>query len=50
MFWNYELKFKEIDFNTERASRDFPKFVKQLSLKFLFLYNYWSLMNFEQFY
>ena len=27
-------KFKEIEFNAGRFSRDFPKFVKPLSVKF----------------
>ena len=30
-------KFKEIEFNAGRFSRDFPKFVKPLSVKYLFL-------------
>ena len=30
-------KSKEIEFNAGRFSRDFPKFVKQLSVKFSFL-------------
>ena len=37
MLFNYQLKSKEIEFNAERFSRDFPKFVKPLLVKFLFL-------------
>ena len=36
-FFNYWAKFKEIEFNAGRFSRDFPKFVKELSVKFLLL-------------
>ena len=34
IFFNYSKKFKEIEFNDGRFSRDFPKFVKPLSVKF----------------
>ena len=36
-FFNYQAKLKEIEFNAGRFSRDFPKFVKPLSVKFLLL-------------
>ena len=39
-FFNYKLKLKEIVFNVGRFSRAFPKFVKPLSVKFLFLYKH----------
>ena len=32
-FFNYQLKFKEIEFKSERFSRNFPNFVKPLSVK-----------------
>ena len=37
IFFNYSLKFKEIEFNAGIFSRDAPKFVKPLSVKFSFL-------------
>ena len=36
-FFNYKLKFKEIDFNAVIFLREFPKFVKPLSMKFVLL-------------
>ena len=36
-FLNYKLKSKSILFNAERFSMAFPKFIKPLSVKFLFL-------------
>ena len=36
LIFNYLQKYKEIEFNAGRFSRDFPKFVKSLSVKFLF--------------
>ena len=37
MFFNCQLKSKETEFNAGRFSRDFPKFVKPQSVKFLLL-------------
>ena len=37
VIFNYLAKFKQIEFNYRRFSRDFPKFVKPLSVKFLLL-------------
>ena len=34
IFFNYPVKSKEIEFNAETFSRDFPKFIKTLSVKF----------------
>ena len=36
-FFNYQEKIKEIECNAGRFSRDFPKFAKPLSVKFLLL-------------
>ena len=36
-FFNYQTKFKEIEFNARSFSRDFPKVVKPLSVKFVLL-------------
>ena len=36
-FFNYSKKFKEIEFNARSFSRDFPKFVKPLLVKFVLL-------------
>ena len=33
-FYNYSLQFKEIECNTGRVSRELPKYVKTLLLKF----------------
>ena len=41
IFLNYLSKSKEIEFNAIRFLRDFPKFVNPLSLKYVFLSNYW---------
>ena len=40
IFFNYSKKFKEIEFNAIRFSRDFPKFFKALSVKFLLLFKH----------
>ena len=40
LIFNYLKKVKEIEFNSWRISRDFPKFAKPLSVKFWFLYKY----------
>ena len=36
-FFNYAPKSKEIEFNAVRFSRDLPKFVKPVSVKFSLL-------------
>ena len=36
-FFKYIKKFKEIDFKVLRVIIDYPKFIKPLSVKFLFL-------------
>ena len=35
--FNYQLKSKEIEYNAGRFSKDVPKFVKPLSVKFWLL-------------
>ena len=37
IIFHYQSKSKEIEFNTVRFSRDFPKFVKPLSVKIVLL-------------
>ena len=37
LFPNYPQSIKEIEFNAEIFLKDFPKFIKPVSVKFLFL-------------
>ena len=39
---NYNWKFKEIEVNVERLSREFPKFDKPLLVKFWLLLEKWK--------
>ena len=49
-FFNYSSKFKEIEINARRFSRDFPKFVTTLSAEFGYLPNLIIKMNKYRYY